>query len=102
MVEGHDGRRPDWEFSFVDADGGLPLPDPPGPHATELSSIRSALSGDLFALTQTCVHGQSVLRRYASEGVSDDELAVYSGLSIEHVRLVINGQSMLKAIFSRQ
>jgi hypothetical protein len=101
MLEGHDRRRPDWEFSFVDAHGRPPFSDSPGPHATELSSFRSALSGDLAALTQTCKHGQAVIRKYASEGVSDDELAVYSGLSIEHVRLVIDGQSMLEVILGR-
>ena len=102
MIEEHDRRRPDWQFSFVDTDGRSPLADPPGPHATELSSVRSALSSDLAALTQTCKHGQAVLRKYASEGVSHDELAVYSGLSIEHVRMVIDGQSMLEVILGRQ
>lgn len=101
MVDGPDGHSPDWEFSFVDTDGRLPVPDPPGPHAYELSSIRSALAGDITALTRTCNDGQSVLRRYASEGVSADELAVYSGLSIEHIRLVIEGRSLLEVLFDR-
>jgi hypothetical protein len=99
MVEENGGHRPDWEFSFVDAVAVPAALETLGPHARELSFVRATLAGDISALTRTCLHGQSLLRKYASEGVPDDELAVYSGLSIEHVRRVIAGEPMLETLF---
>lgn len=93
-------RGPDWSFSFSDGDGDSgAVPTAPGAIVDEFEFAKATLQHELSGVARSSLHLQSLLRRAHRDGMAADELAVYSGLSIETVAAVLDGAPLLDRLF---